>query len=212
MKKLITLILLATLINFGCEKESIEPANKDIEQFKAQSTIQFIGKVLSENIYWKFDNWNNGIGAFSESFWCVTEDKTIQQRNFSIYDYQKRENLTLLKIVSPAFSINDNYETKKLIFDIGKKEFQHEGNSIYEGFIIQGNTNDICFSTKGGEQKNSSFEIVKIKELPTVYSDQDYKKVRLWIIVSCTLYGCGGQKIGRIENGRFVTEIEIERN
>lgn len=213
MKKLIPLIIILTaLINFGCDKESIDPINKGIEQFKTQTAIQFQGKVLNEDVYWKFDNWDNGIGAYGESFWCVTDDKTIQQRNFSIYDYEKRENLTFLKIVSPAFSINDSYEEKKSIFDVGKKEFQTEDNSIYEGFIIQGNTKDFCFSTKGGEQKNSSFEIIKIQELPSDYPDKDYKKVRLWTIVSCTLYGCGGQKVGRIENGRFVSEIEIERN
>lgn len=213
MRKLIPFItILTTLINFGCDKESIDPLNKDIEQFKAQTVIQFQGKVLNEDVYWRFGNWNNGIGAASESFWCVTEDKTIQQRNFSIYDYEKRENLTSLKIVSPAFSIKDSYEIKKSIFDVGKKEFQTEGKSIYEGFIIEGNTKDICFSTKGGEQKNSSFEIIKIQELPSDYADKDYKKVRLWTVVSCTLYSCGGQIAGKIENGRFVSEIEIERN
>ena len=213
MKKLTTIILLATIINIGCDREAIEPINKSIEQFKTQTALQFQGKVLGEEIYWKFDNWDNGIGAGSESFWCVTDDKTIQQRNFLIYDYEKRENLTFLKIVSPAFSINDSYDNKKLIFDVGEKEFQLENNTIYEGFIIQGSTKDYCFSTKYGDQNKSSIEIVKMQELPSDYPDQqDYKKIRIWTIVSCTLYSCGGQKIGRIENGRFVSEIEIERN
>ena len=207
MKRLTNILLLAILVQVGCDSPTIEPTDKINEQFKTQTSLQFQGRVLGENIDWKFSNWINGIGAYSESFWCVVDDKTIQQRNFAIYDSEKKQNLTFLKIVSPAFSINDTYHNKLAIFDVGKKEFQEQDESVYDGFILQGNTKDQCFSTKFGDQSKSSFEIIKMQELPS-----DYKSIRVWIIVTCTLYNCDGQKIGQIENGRFVSEIEMERN
>jgi hypothetical protein len=214
IKKLIpTLIILTTIFNISCDKESINPIDEEIEQFKVETTIQFQGKVFDNDIYWKFDNWDNGIGAYSESFWCVAENKAIQQRNFAIYDYELRENLTLLKVISPALDTTDLYSVKKAIFEVGLKQFQSAENSIYDGFIIEGTTKIGCFSTYYGSQDKSSIEIIKIQELSPDFPEQtDYKKIRLWTVITCDLYECGGQKVGTIEKGRFISEIEIERN
>lgn len=212
-KKIGGILLFSILICAGCNEESVDFENNDLELFKKLSSIQFQGRVMDKDIYWRFDNWNNGIGKFSETFWCVEDDKTIQQRNFSIYDYEKRDHINMLKIVSPAFSIKDNYEVKLSIFDVGKKNFHLNGESIYNGFIIQGNSADTCFSTQYGPQNESSFEVVRVQELlPDSPESPDYKKTKLWIAVTCNLYSCDGKNIGRIENGRFITEVEIERN
>jgi hypothetical protein len=209
MKKLpTTLIVFTALFNLGCEQESIEPANNGIKEFKAEAVTQFRGKVLNEDIYWKDDESDNGIDSYCVRFWCVTDDKSIQQRILLIYDYKKTGNVTTLKLTSPAFSIHNTDEAKKAIFDVGKKDFHLRGNSIYDGFTIDGEAKEICFSTAYGEQNDSSFEIVQMHELPADFG-QEYQNVRVWVMVSCTLYDCDGHPIGKIENGRFVAEIQV---
>lgn len=215
MKKITTgILILMTIIIYSCneEKELVDPFIEEIEQFKAQSIIQFSGQVLENEINWKFDNWNNGIGGYGESFWCLTDSKKIQQRNFTIYDYEQRDDIISLKIKSPAFSIDSSLLFKKTIFEIGRKALRSSSNSIYEGFEIQGNSKNACFSSLYGDQNASSFEIIKVQELTPDDPEKDYKKLRLWIVVSCNLFQCEGQKIGMIKGGKFIAEIELERN
>jgi hypothetical protein len=213
MKKLIFCFLTILLVNVSCDDEATDPVANEIETFKTYSTIQFRGEVMDKEIKWVFGNWENGIGAYGESYWCVADDKTIQQRNFSIYDYEKREDLRFLKIISPAIKTTDPYEDKLSVFEVGKKSFRLGDNSIYDGFIIEGNTKELSFSSSYGSQDGSSFEVVKIQELvPDIAESVDYKKIRLWIVVTCNIYQDVGQKVGRIENGKFIAELEIERN
>src|SRR5699024_6296844 len=115
------------------EKELAEPFTEDLEQFKNQTSLQFNGQILGRDIYWKFDNWNNGIGGYGESYWCLTDDKKIQQRNISIYDIEQRDSVTFIKINSPAFCIDSSYVFKKAIFDVGKKTFRLPASTIYNG-------------------------------------------------------------------------------
>lgn len=213
MKKFSTILFVIGLVIIGCD-ESIDPIYQHIEELKSLTEIQFQGKVLNNDINWVVTGWNgNGYSGGGGSFWCVTDDKTIQQRFFSISDTEHRGTLNYLSVWSPAFSTKDSYEIKKSIFDVGKKEYWLTGNSIYDGFTISGHTNDICFSTQYGAQNKSSFEVVKIRELPPKYYEHpDNKRIKLWLIASCNLYACNGQKIGRIENGRFVIEIQVESN
>jgi hypothetical protein len=214
MKKITTgILILMAIINYSCNNNDlVDPLTEELEQFKNQTIIQFSGQVLGYDIYWKFGNWNNGIGGYGESFWCLTDSKKIQQRNFSIYDYEQRDYIISLKIKSPAFSIDSSLVFKKTIFETGRKALRSSSNSIYEGFEIQGNSKDACFSSLYGEQNASSFEIIKVQELTPDDPEKDYKKLRLWIVVSCNLFQCEGQKIGMIKGGKFIAEIELERN
>jgi hypothetical protein len=214
MRKFISILLTLTVfIIVGCDTtESINPIDNQIERFKTETTIQLNGKILGENISWRFD-WKDGITIFRESFWCVSDNKAIQQRNFGFSKYDSKENLKSLKIISPALDTADSYSAKLALFEVGKKQFQSAKNTVFDGFIIQGTTKDGCFSTYFGDQNKSAIEIVKMEELSPDYAgDKDYKSIRLWTVVSCDLYNCGGEKIGTIEKGRFITEIDIERN
>ena len=214
MRKFLFLFLTLTVsIMIGCEAESVNPLDQEIAAFKNQTAIQFQGKVLEHDISWVFDNWQNGIGALGEHFWCVTDDTSIQQRNFAIYDIEKRTHVTFLKIVSPALDIKDSYVIKKVIFEVGEKPFRLTDDSIYDGFIIEGVTKDEHFSTYYGPQDKSSIEIVKMEELlPDDPEQPGHKKIRVWTVVTCDLYDCRGQKMGTIDRGRFISEIQIERN
>lgn len=194
----------------SCGKEEIDVVDYEIEMFKTLSQPQFQGKIIDELIYWQFGNWNNGIGSSHGSFWCVTEDTTIQQRDFAIYDYENRRKIRSLVVTSPAFSINDSYEIKKSIFEKGMKSFHLIDNSVFDGFTVEGFTEDSFFSSAFGNQNSSTFEIVKITELnPDEPGVGDRKIIRLWIIVNCNLYNPKGQKVGRIENGKFINTIGI---
>lgn len=82
-------------------------------------------------------------------------------------------------------------------------------STIYNGFEILGTTKNGCFSSSTGDQNFSTFEIIKIQELASDPPLGNTKKIRLWVIVSCNLYECGGQKIGTIKNGKFIGEIEL---
>lgn len=211
-KKTIGILMFLAVINYSCKQESVEPITENFDYFKSQTAVQFSGQVLGDDIFWKFDNWNNGIGGYGESYWCLTDNKKIQQRNLSIYDYEKRTSITSLKINSPAFCIDSSYVLKKSIFDVGKKSFRIPSSTIYEGFEVLGATKDGCFSSNGGEQNASTFEVIKLQELASAFPLKDTKKTRLWIVVSCNLYGCGGKKIGELKDGKFIGEIEIENN
>jgi len=201
------------IINLSCKEETVDPFIAEIEQFKKQTTLQFKGNVNSQDVYWRFDNWDNGIGAAFESSWRASNDSTIQTRNFAIYDYELREDLTLLRIFSPAFSIMDSYENKRSIFDVGEKKFRLVDDSIFDGFTIQANIDSTVFITNNGSQEGSFFEIIKNEEVLPEHAEQpDNKKIRIWILVSCNLYEYGGNKIGRIENGRFIAEVLIDWN
>ncbi|WP_291783224.1 hypothetical protein [Cecembia sp.] len=214
MRKCIPIFLTLTVfIILGCDTtDSINPIDSEIARFKTETTLQFNGKVLNENIAWRFD-WNGGVTIFRQSFWCVADNKAIQQRNFGFSKNDPAANLRSLKIISPALDTADTYSTKLAIFDVGKKEFQTTSNTVFDGFIIQGTTKDGCFSTYFGDQNKSSIEIVRLQELqPDSEGNKDYKRVRLWTVVTCDLYSCSGDKIGTIEKGRFITEVDIERN
>lgn len=214
MRKCIPIFLTLTVfIILGCDTtDSINPIDSEIARFKTETTLQFNGKVLNENIAWRFD-WNGGVTIFRQSFWCVADNKAIQQRNFGFSKNDPAANLRSLKIISPALDTADTYSTKLAIFDVGKKEFQTTSNTVFDGFIIQGTTKDGCFSTYFGDQNKSSIEIVRLQELqPDFEGNKDYKRVRLWTVVTCDLYSCSGDKIGTIEKGRFITEVDIERN
>jgi hypothetical protein len=207
------MLVLSSLIIYSCDKESIDPFDQEIEQFKHQTKLQFGGTILDNQIYWRFDNWENGIGASYQSCWNLTDDIKIQNRSFSIYDYDERSHVIVISFSSPAFSIDSSYEYKKSIFDIGIKQYKTTESNIFQGFEISITTIDEVLFTKYGDQSNSTLEIVKLQELTREISDAaDYKRIRLWIIVSCKLYNSGGQIIGSIENGKLLAEIEIERN
>ncbi len=205
--------LLLAIFSAGCTKEAVTPIDREIELFKTYSSLQFQGKVFDQSISWSFANWQNGIGAYWCSYRCLTTDTTIQQRNFAIYDFQQREDLTFLQIKSPAIRTTFPYYFKRKFFERGTKEFQTEGMSIFDGFIVEGWTKLNFFTSYYGDQEGSKFEVVKMEELfPGSPELPDYKKVRLWILVSCNLYDLSGKKIGRMERGKFIVEIEIERN
>lgn len=209
MKKIIFCFLAIVLINVSCDKKPISP--NEIEIFKEKDIIQFQGEVLDEEISWKkSDNRNNGIGSRHGTYLCVVKnDTTIQQKWFSIYDSEKRGELSSLRVFSPAFKVTDFYENKKSIFELGKKSFYLKDNSVYDGFKIEGVKNGSFFSSSYGNQDESSFEVVKFEDLPWYgsHSEGYTKNIRLWIVVSCNLYQSDGQKIGRMENGKFISEI-----
>jgi hypothetical protein len=124
MRKLISILpTLTVFIIVGCDTtESINPIDSQIERFKTETTIQLNGKVLGESISWRFD-WKGGITIFRESFWCVSDNKAIQQRNFGFSKYDSKENLKSLKIISPALDTADSYSAKLAIFELEKNNF-----------------------------------------------------------------------------------------
>ncbi|RAU82461.1 hypothetical protein [Pontibacter arcticus] len=208
---LLLLVTLTALLNISCEQEKVDPSVKyDITKLKEHTSIQFKGQVLNQNIKWLSSNYNSDIQYGRGSFWCVTDDKSIQQRNFYISNKWEKDVITSLKISSPAFSIHDTFQNKKALFDIGKKIIRTSENTIYEGFTIEGNTKDDCFSTANGNQKWSSFEVIKIEELKNDTSiDPETRMIKVWAVVNCNLYACSGNKIGTIKDGQFIFEVEI---
>lgn len=214
MKKTI-FVILATIsfINFNCQKESVNLYDNDLESFKSANGLQFKGTVLENEISWKFDNYNNGITGGYASFWGTVNglpsDTTIQQKGFSIGDYEKRGGVFTLEVRSPAFSVNSTDSEKKKIFEVGKKTFNSKTGSIYQGFKIAVLANNGFSTTNNGEQVNSSFEIVKVVEKDANPVQQEPKKLLLWMVFSCNLYDLDGKKAGEIKNGRFVTEFRF---
>lgn len=204
MKGLILVVLLSTPILFmSCEKEKEEKEEEkkiDLEMFLSETELQFKGSVIEEDVNWVFSNWQNGIGAFSESFWCLTADKKIQQRNFAIYDSAQREEIISIKIKSPAFNIDSSFALIKTIFDSGNKNIRNPEDGIFDGFDIEVSSTWGFVSTIYGDQNSSSLEVLKLVE-----EDQDdYKEIKVWFIISCNLYKPNGELAGKIKNGMLL--------
>jgi len=189
----------------GCDLFT-DPEKKELEAFKTNNSLQFQGKVMGQEINWKYANWENGIGTLYGSNWCVTEDKNVHQKNFSIYDTEQRDDIYSLGIIFPAFNINDKYENKKMIFDVGSKSFHSLDDSVYDGFTVLVKTKEMSFSTQFGEQEESSFEVVKIQE----WEADGVEKMKLWVLISCDLYSGTGEYYGKIENGQVIGMVELE--
>lgn len=205
MKGLILVVLLSTPILFmSCEKEKVEKEIEeklDLEMFLSETELQFKGKVIEEDVNWLFSNWQNGIGGYSESFWCLTEDKKIQQRNFAIYDSAQREKIISIKIKSPAFNIDSSFAFIKTIFDLGNKNIRNPEDGIFDGFDIEVLSTCGFFSTLYGDQNLSSLEVLKLVE----EEDQDnYKEIKVWFLISCNLYKPNGELAGKIKNGMLL--------
>lgn len=211
-KTLLILLALISLINFSCQKESVNLYDNELEVFKSASGLQFNGTVLENEISWKFDNYNNGITGGYASYWGTINgfpnDTTIQ-KGFIIEDYEKRESVFTLEVRSPAFFINSTDLEKKEIFEVGKKQFNSQSGSIYQGFKIAVVANNGFFTTNNGDQANSSFEIVKVVEQDANPELQEPEKLLLWMVFSCNLYDLEGRKAGEIKNGKFITEFRF---
>lgn len=206
------ILLLISMLLIGCAKElSVDTYNAELELFKGQSALQFSGLVLGNNLNWKFTNWKNGIGTYSESNFCSRGYKKVKQLNFAIFDTQSKDSILSLKVNSPLFSIDSSAVYKNVIFGTGKKYLSSPDRSNFDGFEIQGNSKNIDFSSRYGDQEYSTFEILKAEEVVIDPTLPDYKRLRLWIVVSCNLYQSDGKKIGELKNGRFVGEIELDR-
>lgn len=210
MKNLRCFLLLVIPILFvSCEKEIEDEMNKEIEMFLSKTELQLKGNVLEEEVYWPFSNWENGIGAYTESFWCLTPDKKIQQRNFAIYDYEQREVIESIKIKSPAFSIDSTFAFKKSIFDVGIKNIRNPEDEIYDGYDIEVISINGFFATVYGDQNSSSLEVLKIKEIPPLEGLPDDNEVKVWFLISCKLYKPNGELAGKIENGMLIAYFKI---
>lgn len=211
-KRTVGILILISVLVYGCGKElSTDAYNAEIGLFKGESTVQFNGRVLGNTINWKFTNWKNGIGSYSETNVCSRDNRKVQQLNFAIYDTQSRDSIVALKVNSPLFTIDGSSDYKNVIFGIGKKSISSSTCSVFKGFEIQGSARKIDFSSSYGDQEFSTFEIVKAQEVIIDPSIPDYKRLRLWIVVSCNLYQSGGKKIGELKDGKFVGEIELDR-
>lgn len=212
MKRLKFLALLSTsFLLMSCEKEGEK--NIALDRFLSRTELQFEGNVMEEEVNWFFSNWDNGIGAYSESYWCLTADKKIQQRNFAIYDYNKRKEIFLIKIKSPAFSIDSSYNFKKSIFDLGIKNIKDSEDRIFDGFDIEVSSTYGMVSTIYGDQKSSSLEVLKLVEEATSAEYQDdYKAVKVWFLISCKLYKPNGELAGKIKDGMLLGFFQIESN
>jgi len=202
-----------SLFILSCEKEK-EPINPPIDiyaDFKTQTDIQFSGTLLGNETSWVYDIGNDSIDTSYGFTWGLTSDPTIQQCVFQIYTYEKRAENYLLIVKSPAFSIYSTYSYKKSIFEVGEKKFNSASNAIFEGFeviLISKNRN---YSTSFGNQDSSSFEIIKMEELPANPEKFEPPKLRLWIVVSCNLYEGGNiEKSGEIKDGKFIAEITLD--
>lgn len=214
MKKTILILLaLFSLINFSCQKESMNLYDNELDVFKNASGLQFNGTVLENELSWKFDNYNNGITGAYGIYWGtmngLPSDTTIQQKLFSISDYEKRGGIFTIEVRSPAFSINSSDFEKKEMFEVGKKPFNSKTGSIYQGFRIAVLANNGLLTTNNGEQVNSSFEIIKVVEQNAYPELKEPKKLLLWMVFSCNLYDLEGQKAGEIKNGKFITEYRF---
>lgn len=213
MKLLKILLLLSTSILFvSCEKEKEDETNRELEMFLLRTAFQFKGIVLEEEVNWVFSNWQNGIGAYSESFWCLTADKKIQQRNFAIYDYEGRGEILSIKIKSPAFSIDSSFVYKKSIFDLGVKNIRNPEDEIYDGFDIEVASTYGFFSTFYGNQNSSSLEVLKLEEIEPLEGEEDCKEVKVWFHFSCNLYKPNAEFAGKIEKGMLIASFLIENN
>lgn len=217
MKPLKILVFLSASILFlSCEKEKEQEQEFDIHQalemFLASNALQFKGMVMDEDVYWVFSDWQNGIGAYTESFWCLTADKKIQQRNFAIYDYEEREEILSVKIKSPAFSIDSSYTWKKSIFDVGMKLIRNPEDGIFDGFDIEVSGRDGFFSTVYGDQSTGTLEVLRLEEAGAPEGDIDFKEVKVWFHFSCNLYRPNGAYAGQIEHGMLMGNFLIEFN
>ena len=206
------LIVIISLINVSCRKDKIDPNIEELEIFKNQTEIQFTGTVLGNEINWTFDNWENGIGATYGRSWNLTNDTTIQQFSFEIYDVEKSQEIEHLEIKSPAFSSNDTYSFKKSLFESGVKKFHSMTSTIYEGFEITVYSKNSIYWSSYGEQKNSTFNIIKVQELAPNPQTYEPAKLRLWIVLSCNLYNGNEQKVGEIKDGKYISEVSLETN
>lgn len=207
-----SLLLSISILFMSCEKEKEDEINKELEMFLSRTAIQFKGNVIEEEVNWIFSNWQNGIGTYTQSFWCLTADKKIQQRNFSIYDYDQREKIISIKIKSPAFSIDSSFAYKKSIFDPGIKKIRNPEDEIFKGFDIEVSSSNGFFSTIYGNQNLSSLEILKIMDVQPLEGLPDYNEFKAWFLISCKLYKPNGEYAGKIEKGMMIGNFEIDRN
>lgn len=216
MKKTLLLFCIGALLFSACGPNTgdpaADPARREIEQFKSLTGIRFRGKVFNQDVVWQFKNWEGSIGTSAGSFWCVVDDKRIQNRNSSIYDHAKQKDLYMITIESPAFSIDSSYAFKKAIFAPGTKKIRRSTDNPYAGFVVQAYSQTNCFSTLDGDQSRSTFEVVRLEEMPPVEGMRDFKKIKVWMVVNCSLYHCGGVKAGEIKNGLFCLDFEVDRN
>ena len=213
MKPFKILLLLSACVLFpGCEKEKENEISIDLEMFLSSTALQFRGMVMEEEVNWVFSDWQNGIGAYTESYWCLTADKKIQQRNFAIYDYEEREEILSVKIKSPAFSVDSSYAYKKSIFDAGMKNIRNPGHGIFDGFDLEVASTDGFFSTFFGNQSGGSLEVLKLEEVAPEDPHVDFKEVRVWFLVSCKLYKPNAAYAGKIENGLLMAYFLIDYN
>ena len=218
MKKLkFGVLVMISLFILSCEKEKEnDPVNLPIDvyaDFKTQTDIQFSGTILGIETSWVYDNGNDSIDASYGFDWGLTSDPTIKQCVFDIYTHEKRvENYSLI-VKSPSFSINSTYNYKKSIFEVGEKKFNSASNAIFEGFEVILIAKNGYYTTSYGNQESSSFEIIKMEELPANPEKFQPRKLRLWIVLSCNLYEGGNiEKSGEIKNGKFIAEITLDSN
>jgi hypothetical protein len=205
------ILVLFSVINFSCHKEPVDTYVDEIEQFKNQTGIQFSGTILGQEVNWKFDNWQNNIGATSGSYWSLmnglSADTTIQRRASEIYDHERRDEIFNLEVKSPAFCIDSSYVYKKSLFEIGKKYFHSDKDPIEKGFLVKIQSKNGDYYTNNGKQDNSTFEIIKTEETVENLDRNEQKYLVLWIVISCNLYDYNGQLAGVIKDGKFLTQI-----
>lgn len=207
------ILVLFSVIIFGCHKEPVDTYVDKFEQFKNLSGIQFSGTILDQEINWKFDNWNNNIGATYGSYWSLmnglSTDTTIQRKASEIYDYEKRDVIFNLEVKSPALCIDSSYTYKKSIFAIGKKYLHSDVDPIDKGFLVKIQSKHGDYYTNNGKQENSTFEIIKTEETVENLNRNEPKLLVLWIVISCNLYDYNGQLAGVIKDGKFLTQIKL---
>lgn len=208
------LLAIAPLLLLACDPKGVKPApdpqQRVIELFKAYPGVRFQGTILNRDVSWRFDNWNNGIGTSTGT--CPTGEERIQYRNSSIYDYHKREEIYIVTIESPAFCIDSSYAFKKALFAPGSKEIRRSRTGPLDGFTVNATSPTNCYSTLDGDQSESTLEVIRLEEVPPFEGMPDFKKIRVWMVVNCSLYHCLGTKAGAIKNGLFCLEFEVDRN
>lgn len=209
MKALIFLLLLLPSILFvGCEKEKEEEILYEV--FLSRTRPSFKGNVMGEEVNWVVGNWETGIGSLSGTWWCITEDKKIQQRLFTIYDYEENQETYSVDVKSQAFSQDSSFAHKRSIFEVGRKSIRSSEDGIFEGFDIEVSTINGCFSTSFGNQDSSSLEVLKIDEIPPSEGQPDHKEAKVWLVFSCNLYKPNGEYAGRLEDGMLIGNFLID--
>ena len=220
MKKSLIFLLILTITISCSEDPDFELALK-IKQFKYKTSPQIEGEILGYNELFVFKDWGNDVGAYYKSFWCLTNDSTVQNRSYHIYKLNTGlvQGVRKIIVVSPAFYTTIPYEDKKSIFNVSEKPFNSIEGTIFNGFKIKVESQDISYSThysstEYGNQKDSTFDVIKFEKvkMPRDPSDPDYNKVKLWILVNCNLYDSSGNQVGRIDNGKFIIEFLIGVN